>query len=169
MDSKPLNFGSDHGRWLHGAGHVTASGGGVAAYGNGAQGASGTPWALGTAGHSVIFKAGPPSVSQLTVHSATATDSGRYTCQPSSGLPASTQVHVALGTSFMEIELDPTNQFVASTFTSIDAQLRMDQLVDSPCPVIRSKWQSLGLQLTVEGYDRKAMTKEQVSHIRVGS
>lgn len=104
LDSKPLNFGSDHGRWLHGAGHVTASGGGVAAYGNGAQGASGTPWALGTAGHSVIFKAGPPSVSQLTVHSATATDSGRYTCQPSSGLPASTQVHVALGNEMAAIQ-----------------------------------------------------------------
>lgn len=48
-------------------------------------------------GYAVTFDPGPPSVSRLAVHSASATDSGRYTCQPSSGLSASTHVHVALG------------------------------------------------------------------------
>lgn len=49
------------------------------------------------AGYSVTFDPGPPSVSRLMVNSATPSDSGRYTCQPSSGLSASTHVHVALG------------------------------------------------------------------------
>ena len=68
VGSKPLNFGTDQGAVRHGNG-----------------------------GHSVTFDPGPPSVSRLAVHSATATDSGRYTCQPSSGLSATTNVHVALG------------------------------------------------------------------------
>jgi hypothetical protein len=49
------------------------------------------------AGYSVTFDPGPPSVNRLMVNSATPSDSGRYTCQPSSGLSASTHVHVALG------------------------------------------------------------------------
>jgi hypothetical protein len=49
------------------------------------------------AGYSVTFDPGPPSISRLVVNSATPSDSGRYTCQPSSGLSASTHVHVALG------------------------------------------------------------------------
>lgn len=75
VGSKPLNFGTDQGAVRHGNG-----------------------------GHSVTFDPGPPSVSRLAVHSATATDSGRYTCQPSSGLSATTNVHVALGNEMAAIQ-----------------------------------------------------------------
>lgn len=75
VDSKPLNFGSLEQQHQQSQPLKSSSGG----------------------GHSVTFDPGPPSVSRLSVHSASASDSGRYTCQPSSGLPASTHVHVALG------------------------------------------------------------------------
>ncbi|XP_046650859.1 fibroblast growth factor receptor-like 1 [Daphnia pulicaria] len=60
------------------------------------------------AGYSVTFDPGPPSVSRLMVNSATPSDSGRYTCQPSSGLSASTHVHVALGNEMAAIQAADT-------------------------------------------------------------
>ncbi|XP_057374631.1 zwei Ig domain protein zig-8-like isoform X1 [Daphnia carinata] len=56
------------------------------------------------AGHTITFDPGPPSVSRLLVNSANTSDSGRYTCQPSSGLSASTNVHVALGNEMAAIQ-----------------------------------------------------------------
>lgn len=78
VDSKPLNFGSvEQQQQQHHQPYQQ-------------KGTSG-------GGYAVTFDPGPPSVSRLAVHSASASDSGRYTCQPSSGLSASTHVHVALG------------------------------------------------------------------------
>lgn len=101
VDSKPLNFGvvmsssgasgSELAGGLQGSSVFPSSG----AHGN--QYFQPLALKVGMSGHAVTFDAGPPSVSRLVVHSAAASDSGRYTCQPSSGLPASTHVHVALG------------------------------------------------------------------------
>lgn len=94
VDSKPLNFGSLEQQHQQSQPFKSSSGG----------------------GHSVTFDPGPPSVSRLSVHSASASDSGRYTCQPSSGLPASTHVHVALG-NFTSRSLARLHHLFSSLFT----------------------------------------------------
>ena len=96
VDSKPLNFGSDHG-WSR----------------------------QGNGGHSITFDLGPPSVSRLSVHSATAIDSGRYTCQPPSGLPASTNVHVALGIINHEIYRREPRHVLNLVFLLLHADLNI--------------------------------------------
>jgi len=90
VGSKPLNFGTDQGAIRQGNG-----------------------------GHSVTFDPGPPSVSRLAVHSAAATDSGRYTCQPSSGLSATTNVHVALGNYITIVSFPFALSLSFSLFTAL--------------------------------------------------
>ena len=140
LDAKPLNFGSEHGR--SNSGGIL---GGAAGAGTGASGLSSSLSSSSSSsssnsvntGHTVSFEPGPPSVSRLSVHSATAANSGRYTCQPSSGLSASTDVHVALGKwpTTLSIRLQSSTK----RCTKVSISISWNQVTTYSVPIIIAK------------------------------